>query len=221
MPMPNPIIYYDVRESSNPTPPFNPQGVRHYELSVHIRKINATEERLEFFIKNDGFEPTVMTDEDIEAFAQNFAMTGKPLERKFLAAAVVKPLAILPGPSRLDLTVDRQCYLLIHLDETFNWVFQPDFLPLSFKKDYDIPGAVGGFAKLKNFNLRRVDEKGTVLKPGDVQQYKCRTIFMSVNQRDYLDDESFNLHVEFIEGAYTLKTIFDPDIKNDGGAPFP
>lgn len=124
----------------------------------------------------------------------------------------------------LDFHFEDQCFILIELDRKYkNWCFDLGFLGVTAKADYG----------MKNGDITYLKAVGDHLEIFDLDPYAfdthgdrtdcCAVMFGVFARADNDAGHRLNLHTTITYGRDSngkpiqLPTIFDPDIKNDGG----
>lgn len=127
-----------------------------------------------------------------------------------------------PAPLKYpDINVPEQSYVLIELDEIIDWQFRTGGAGITYKDDTHGDSDVG----LIHINF---DAAGLPI-PNSTPHDKpvgngCRLVYFKTVRRGAYDMHPMNFHVELVQrgtGGYYLECIFDPDIGNNGGSPYP
>lgn len=192
---------------------FQPQEIVHVILTVDRNKLSANPKDpmvLAFMIKKPlpGPPPISAGDEDkVRTYAE------------LRASMPLIGVNLTPAPSPFDITVGRQCWVVVELDEKIeNWQFATGERGVTTKVESD-----------RNCSLRHVYANGAEQAGARIPRDGCRVLYFGVVAREAANTphcgELFNFHTEFLveepdeQGQLVkkrLNVIFDPDIKNEG-----
>lgn len=212
--VPKTVTYYGIPDS---TRKFKPKYIRYYKISLSVDR--ATQ--LPFFTISPVKDETPATVDDaavLDFIARRVAEPVVP-KQMLIDAPVVSRSAEFAGiapANAFEIRVKDPCYMVLELDKAYpNWQFDTTEEGITTKGDY----------AFKNTNLIHVGKDNKPISDQDLPTYDgCQFLyFRVVSRKDSAlsmgakDHQQYNLHVVFSAGGYSLKTIFDPDIKNDGG----
>lgn len=228
MPLMKSVNYYALPREANAT--FRPKYIYYFKIGL---KGGIRSPAIFKIIKTDRWR-----------FPSEMSRAGVNVATDADAALVFQDLInekLGPGPrpgDRTDIDADRaarmttpldfhfkdECFILVELDRKYkNWWFDLNFLGVTAKEDYgDKNGAM--------LYLKEVDDHLEIfsLEPYAFDQHGgvencCAVMFGIFKRKDNERDHRLNLHTMISYGRAAngspnrLPTIFDPDIKNDGG----
>lgn len=150
----------------------------------------------------------VVRDVSIEDFIKS-RLKRHPLPER---AATYEQAANDPEPKRpINIFVSEPCWVVIELDDLWDWCFKPNGPGLTTKVDH----------KSKNGALNHVLAGGATVGPNGPSTKDCRLVYFGVACRLDLEHQRFLCHVDTSRLGLRDDPI-EPDIPNDGGRfPFP
>jgi hypothetical protein len=190
-----------------PTTWTGPVKVVHYVLTV---KQDASPPYVKFFIDKGTL---VNPANDIEQYVHCIAADAPdPAYCSTLIPAVEERALPFSIETPYDIVVRQPSCIILQLDRAINWEFSKGDYAITSKFDYGD----------SNFGMGCGYRNGTITRAGPVQSEGCNVAYFYVNRRASHESQMFNFHVDFKQTdnqgvTRRLKTIFDPDIKNDGG----
>ncbi|MGD0191708.1 MAG: hypothetical protein ABSD74_13285 [Rhizomicrobium sp.] len=172
------------------TPPgWTPQQIILYQLSMEF------DGSLEYvYLSGSG----TTTSTDINSFIQSL-VDGTPSASGPLPSGQTPP----------DLIVTVPCYVVVQLDSSINWAFEPSVAPILTQNNL----------ATKYCALNLVDSSGNIYPATAPSSPNCLILYFSVvsvapSTEDVNDP--FNYYFQFTTSSGTHNVILDPEMKNRG-----
>jgi hypothetical protein len=168
---------------------WTPQQIILYQLSMEF------DGSLEYvYLSGSG----TTTSTNISSFIQSL-VEGPPSGLGPLPASQTPP----------DLIVTVPCYVVVQLDSSINWAFQPGVAPILTQNNL----------ATKYCALNLVDPSGNVYSATAPSSPKCLILYFSVvsvaPQTANVEDP-FSYYLQFATTSGTQNVILDPELKNHG-----